>query len=90
MQGLIVRTISKLLPATHHTLFPRVVENYIPGSSSVFLLKQPTSTHTMLFSFYPVIFFTTLLEKTQVRSLAWKILEKGMATHSSVLAWKIP
>ena len=26
-----------------------------------------------------------------VRSLAWKdLLEKGMATHSSILAWKIP
>ena len=29
--------------------------------------------------------------KTQVRSLGWKdSLEKEMATHSSILAWKIP
>ena len=29
--------------------------------------------------------------KTWVRSLGWKDpLEKGMATHSSILAWKIP
>ena len=28
--------------------------------------------------------------KTQVRSLGWEDLEKEMATHSSILAWKIP
>ena len=29
--------------------------------------------------------------ETRVRSLAWEDpLEKGMATHSSILAWKIP
>ena len=31
------------------------------------------------------------MQETQVRSLAWEDpLEKGMATHSSVLAWRIP
>ena len=31
------------------------------------------------------------MQKTQVRSLSWEDpLEKGMATHSSILAWKIP
>ena len=31
------------------------------------------------------------LQETQVRSLGWEDpLEKGMATHSSILAWKIP
>ena len=31
------------------------------------------------------------MQKTVVRSLGWEdILEKGMATHSSTLAWKIP
>ena len=30
------------------------------------------------------------VRETQVRSLGWKDpLEKGMATHSSILAWKI-
>ena len=29
--------------------------------------------------------------ETQVQSLGWEdLLEKGMATHSSILAWKIP
>ena len=31
------------------------------------------------------------MRETQVRSLGWEdALEKGMATHSSILAWKIP
>ena len=30
-------------------------------------------------------------QETQVRSLGWEdLLEKGMATHSSILAWRIP
>ena len=31
------------------------------------------------------------MQETQVRSLGWEdLLEKGMAIHSSILAWKIP
>ena len=31
------------------------------------------------------------MQETQFRSLCWEgPLEKGMATHSSVLAWRIP
>ena len=31
------------------------------------------------------------MQRTQVRSLDWEDpLEKGMATHSSILAWRIP
>ena len=31
------------------------------------------------------------MQDTQVRSLGWEVpLEKGMATHSSILAWRIP
>ena len=31
------------------------------------------------------------MQETQVRSLGWKDpLEKGMASHSSILAWTIP
>ena len=31
------------------------------------------------------------MKKTQVQSLGWDdFLEKGMATHSSILAWRIP
>ena len=29
--------------------------------------------------------------KTRIQSLGWEeLLEKGMATHSSILAWRIP
>ena len=31
------------------------------------------------------------VQETRVRSLSWEDpLEKGMATHSSILAWRIP
>ena len=31
------------------------------------------------------------MQKTRVRSLGWEYsLEKGIATHSSIFAWKIP
>ena len=31
------------------------------------------------------------MQKIQVQSLSWEDpLEKGMATHSSILAWRIP
>ena len=31
------------------------------------------------------------VRETQVQSLGWEYpLEKGMATHSSILAWRIP
>ena len=31
------------------------------------------------------------MQETQVRSLGWEdALEKGLATHSSILAWRIP
>ena len=31
------------------------------------------------------------IRETQVQSLGWEdLLEKGMAAHSSILAWRIP
>ena len=31
------------------------------------------------------------MQETQVQSLGWEYpLEKGMATHSSILVWRIP
>ena len=30
------------------------------------------------------------MQETQVLSLGWEDLEKGMAKHSSILAWRIP
>ena len=32
-----------------------------------------------------------VMQETRIRSLGWEdLLEKGMATHSSILAWRIP
>ena len=30
------------------------------------------------------------MRETWVQSLGWEDLEEGMATHSSILAWRIP
>jgi len=30
------------------------------------------------------------MQETEVQSLGWEDLEKGMAAHYSILAWKIP
>ena len=30
------------------------------------------------------------VRETRVQSWGWDLLEKGMVTHSSILAWKIP
>ena len=33
----------------------------------------------------------SVMQETQVRYLGWEdLLEKGQATHSSILAWRIP
>ena len=49
----------------------------------------------MLFSWASLVAQTVkhlpVMRKTQVRSLGWEdLLEKEMATHSSILAWRIP
>ena len=32
-----------------------------------------------------------IMQETRIQSLGWEdLLEKEMATHSSILAWKIP
>ena len=46
-------------------------------------------------SCYPVVTQTvknlSAIQETQVQSLGWEDpLEKGMATHSNILAWRIP
>ena len=45
----------------------------------------------MAFSGGSVVNNASAMQETQVWSLGWEdLLEKGMATHSSVLAWRIP
>ena len=46
---------------------------------------------TMVASGGSVIRISLPVQETQVRSLGWEdLLEEEMATHSSILAWKIP
>ena len=51
--------------------------------------KSPTSTLTSLMA--QMVKNLPAMWKTWVQSLGWEdLLEKGMATHSSILAWRIP
>ena len=46
---------------------------------------------TMVFPGAQTVKALPAMLETQVRSLGWEDpLEKGKATHSSILAWKIP
>ena len=51
--------------------------NYVPANIGAFLVVQ-------LVKSLPAV------QETQVQSLGQEDLEKEMATHSSILAWKIP
>ena len=47
--------------------------------------------HTGTFLVAQMVNNVPAMWETQVRSLGWEDpLEKGMATHSSILAWRIP
>ena len=47
-------------------------------------------SHGQIFPGDPVKSLPAMCE-TQVQSLGWEeLLEEGMATHSSILAWRIP
>ena len=59
----------------------------------------PTKVHlvkVMVFHWWTSLVAQTVkhpptMQETQVQSLGWEdLLEKEMATHSSILAWKIP
>ena len=48
-------------------------------------------THTWGFLVAQMVKNLPAMQETWVRSLGWEDpLEKGMATHSSLLAWRIP
>ena len=61
-----------------------------------FLKKMYTHTHThththILFLVARTVKSLPAMQETCVRSLGWEDpLEEGMATHSSILAWRIP
>ena len=55
----------------------------------IFLKKRFLEVQTQIFGVQMVKYLPAMKE-TKVRSLSWEDpLEKGMATHSSILAWRI-
>ena len=75
---------SKLtLPGPPAPTFARAPNPWKMGISVLFLLSLRKVAQT--------VENTSAMQETQDRSLGWEDpLEKGMATHSSVLAWRIP
>ena len=63
--------------------------NMFPGGTEVELLRSHLVNHCSRVPASP--FWGKQLPLTQVQSLGWEDpLEKGMAIHSSILAWRIP
>ena len=53
------------------------------------ICKSAAGAH--IFSLYYLAKNPPAMQETQVQSLGWEDpLEKGMATHSRILAWRIP
>ena len=60
------------------------------GSTSSWVFKEHKSTRRASLVAQTVK-SPPAMQETQVRSLGWeRALEKGVATHSSVLAWRTP
>ena len=60
------------------------------GSTSSWVFKEHKSTRRASLVAQRVK-SPPAMQETQVRSLGWeRALEKGVATHSSVLAWRTP
>ena len=58
----------------HHIMITSVIYNILQASLVVQMVKNSPA-----------------MQETWVRSLGWENpLEEGMATHSSILAWRIP
>ena len=70
---------------------PRINQHRLRTPISAFtLVNSPPPNLTAILVAQVVKHLPTMWE-TQVQSLGWDdLLEKEMATHSSILAWKIP
>ena len=54
-------------------------------------MKDAVKENSLLLTYFIIPSIWASQQETQVRSLGWgDPLEKAMATHSSILAWKIP
>ena len=53
--------------------------------------KYVCAIHTMGFPVAQMVKILPAIQETWLRSLGWEDhLQKGMATHSSILTWRIP
>ena len=66
------------------------VRFFLPTSIEVIVLFSSALVFFFLTSLSPMVKRLSTVGETQVQSLGWEDLEKGMATHSSILAWEIP
>ena len=63
----------------------------IPNIWKRMKIKDPPLNHGRASLLAQTVKSPLTMQKTQVPSLSWEdSLEKGMATHSSILAWRIP
>ena len=61
------------------------------GEVDVFPFRSPSSDPHQTSLVAQMVKRLPTMQETWVQSLDWEdLLEKGMATHSSILAWKIP
>ena len=61
------------------------------GNKNITHTHTHTHTHTEASLVAQTVKNLPAMEETQVQSLSWEDpLEKGLAAHSSILAWRIP
>ena len=75
---------------THGVTVSRPIHGAVDGISSFFLMAEsyPNESTPLVAQ---IVKNLPSVQETWVRSLGWEDpLEKGMATHSSILPWRIP
>ena len=73
-----------------HLSIPKVV-NLPTSTVSFFNCRVPCNTQDYISLVVQMVKNLSAMQETQVRSLGQEdALEKGMATHFSILAWRIP
>ena len=73
-----------------HLSIPKVV-NLPTLTVSFFNCRVPCNTQDYISLVVQMVKNLSAMQETQVRSLGQEdVLEKGMATHFSILAWRIP
>ena len=83
--------VYSLFSASHHLLSIYLYDNVPLGATWGMTFKKATYHDVWGFPGGSVVKIPPAMQETQVRVLGWEDpLEEGMATHSSILAWRIP